>query len=190
MSEQDNNVEVTVEGDAERPVDSHSGDDAYADGYSAARRGAQYDDAAYDDAAKVRYRDGWSVGAAEAQLAQPEREAGGLGEVAIGVAELLVPEIVGHLLKRIGPWSTLIGMATSPGGDTTLPPAPVYLPVCHRSDHGLSGDPILDGGAWSGTATIDYQNARTEATQHADTWQHTDGVVHIWEYRNAQWNPA
>ena len=113
---------------------------------------------------------------------------GSTGEVAAGVGELHGPEIAGHLLE-IGPWSTLVAMATSPGGDTPLPPAPVYLSICCRTDHRLTGDPILDGGAWHGTATLTYADAQSEGAEHASTWQHTENVVHTWQWDTKQWDP-
>ena len=179
---------VVVVGDPTRPPDPSSGDDAYTDGYFAGSNDKQHDDSAYDDAVKARYQSGYDAGAAARLLNPPAETRSGLGETAGGVAELLGPEAIGHLL-HIGPWSTLAAMATSPGGDTSLPPPPVMLPLCYRTGHGLSGDAILDGGAWHGTATLSYTDAQADAAQHAGTWDHA-GAVHTWSWRQDTWDPA
>jgi hypothetical protein len=178
---------VVVVGDADRAPDPSSGDDAYADGYAAGTAGRQYDDSAYDEAVKVRYQSGFDAGAAAHRLDAAPESGGGLGEVAGGIAELLGPEVVGHLL-HLGPWSTLVALATSPGGDTPLPPPAVLLPLCHRAGHGLGGDAVLDGGAWHGTATLSYADAQAEGAEHASTWDHV-GAVHTWSWRQDSWDP-
>ncbi len=190
MSEQDTVTlpETTIVGEPGSSGDPLSGDDAYADGYAAGLRGAQSDDSGYEETAQGRYRQGYSVGAAEAQLSAPTEPdgAGQAEEVGEEIAHLLAPEVLAHALE-IAPWPTLVALALSPGGDTSLRPAEVFLALCHRSDHGLSGDAILDGGAWHGTATLSYDDATAEGAEHASTWDHTDGSVHTWSRHGDQW---
>lgn len=178
---------VVLVGDPHRAIDPTSGDDAYADGYSAASAGQGNDDSAYDETVKPRYQSGYSAGAAKRQLNPPPENTSGIGEAAGGLAELLGPEAIGHLL-HIGPWSTLVALATSPGGDTPLPPPPVLLPICYRTGHRLAGDAILDGGAWHGSATLSYSDAQSEATDHTTTWEHPD-TVHTWSWQRDSWDP-
>lgn len=182
--------EVTVDGDPTSSPDPQSTTDAYNDGFSAGAAGRSFDDSAFDDDAKPEYARGWSAGAATLRMG-PADETSPVVEVGEGVVELLGPEALGHLLK-IGPWATFLALATSPGGDTQLPPAPVYLSICSLTNHRLSGDDLLDSGAWHGTATLTYADAANEGAEHATTWEHADATVHTWTGSGSDmsWNPV
>jgi hypothetical protein len=175
--------EVTVTGDPNSPTDPNSADDAYADGYNAGYRGGGPEDSSgYADAVKPWYHKGWSEGYA---LRLTEEQHSGAGEVAHGVGEVAVPVIMDHwvlhgILKGL-PITELIAHALSPGGDTVLATQLVYWPVCHREEHGLSGDAVFDGGAWHGTLTTDDSLARSEGDEHGSSWDHADSI-HVWSY--------
>jgi hypothetical protein len=176
--------EVTVVGDPNSKADPTSAYDAYAEGRAAGLAGGgPADPSAFDDSVKNEYLRGWNEGYAERLTGAHGHSAA--GEIAHGVGEIAVPTVLDHFvlhgLLKGTPWSHLVAMALSPGGDTPLATQLVYLPVCHRNDHGLSGDPVFDGGAWYGTMTTDDSFAASEGKEHESTWGHAD-ATHVWSY--------
>jgi hypothetical protein len=178
--------EVTIYGDPNAPADPNSGDDAYADGYSAGYYNSGFDDSAYAEAVKPRYSEGYNAGYAAKKVEGSGEHHEGTGEV---IAEEglphLVGEAIGHLLG-VGFGGVVLG-AVLGGPDTMLKEAPAYMAVCHRSDHGLSGDAVMDGGAWHSEPTMDYNAASSYGGEHGSTWGHGDDV-HIWEFKADAWS--
>jgi hypothetical protein len=176
--------EVTVQGDPNGKYDPNSADDAYADGYNAGLSGGGPEDSSgFADSVKDWYHKGWNEGYA-ARLV-PAHEHSAAGEIAHGVGEIAVPTVLDHVvlhgLLKGAPWSHLIAMAISPGGDTPLATQLVYFPVCHLSGHNLTGDTIFEGGAWHGTMTTDDSLAASEGKEHESAWGHAD-ATHVWSF--------
>jgi hypothetical protein len=181
--------EVTVEGDPHAAANPNSADDAYAAGWDDGSHGRMEDPSAYAPAVHDSYKRGYNEGGGLHRTQGHEHSAG--EEVAHGTAEAVGPSIIDHfvlhpLLHGV-PITDLIVMALSPGGDTQLNPPDAYMPVCEAYGHGLSGDPVFDGGAWHGTVTLELNDADSEASTHASQWGHAD-LVHIWVYdKDNEW---
>ena len=179
---------VTIVGDPNAPADANSGDDAYAAGYTEGYYLKQYNDEPFSDAVKPRYHDGWAQGRAQAELEGKKEGSSLAGEVGETAASHAAPEVISHAL-HLGPLGLFLGSVLG-GNDTILPDAPVFVPLCYRSDHGLNGNAVTDAGAWCGTATLDYAGAQGEGSSHASQWGHTDNAVHTWMYFKESWDPV
>jgi hypothetical protein len=175
---------VTVVGDPERAVDPNSEGDAYGDGYNAGWYGSEFDDSRYAQGVRHQYATGWNEGAAARKLHGGEHEHGVAVDMMLEAAPHVAGEVIGHAL-HVGYGGSALG-AILGGPDTVIHEASVYLAVCYRADHGASG---LEGGAWCGTPTLELNDATAESQDHASAWGHTDHAVHVWYFKDGDWEP-